>query len=138
MSGKESTGPQRATKQRSAIKDALVSAAGFRSAQELHDELKAEGRRVGLTTVYRNLQALASAGEVDVLRTSEGEAIYRRCGSGDHHHHLVCTECGNSVEVASQEIESWAADVARQHGFTPVDHTAEIFGICSKCRARSR
>lgn len=130
---RKSTGPHRSTKQRAAIKDALVAARGFRSAQELHDELKAEGQRVGLTTVYRNLQALASAGEVDVLRTSEGEAIYRRCGTGEHHHHLVCTECGNSVEVGSEEIESWAKRVAKHHGFTPVDHTAEVFGICSGC-----
>jgi Fur family ferric uptake transcriptional regulator len=130
---KESKGPQRSTRQRTAIKEALGAAGGFRTAQELHDELKAEGQRVGLTTVYRNLQALATAGEVDVLRTSDGEAIYRQCGTGGHHHHLVCTQCGNSVEVASEEIETWAARVAKHHGFTPVDHTAEVFGICSVC-----
>ena len=135
MSGvnRKATGPHRSTKQRAAIKDALVAAEGFRTAQELHDELKAEGQQVGLTTVYRNLQALASAGEVDVLRSSEGEAIYRRCDTGEHHHHLVCTQCGNSVEVASEEVEVWAARVAEHHGFTPVDHTAEVFGICSGC-----
>jgi Fur family ferric uptake transcriptional regulator len=125
--------PQRSTKQRAAIKDALEAAAGFRSAQELHDELKAQGRRVGLTTVYRNLQALAHAGEVDVLRANDGEVIYRRCASGEHHHHLVCTECGTSVEVASDEIEKWADRVAQSHGFTPVEHTAEIFGVCAAC-----
>ncbi|MDQ4058213.1 MAG: transcriptional repressor [Actinomycetota bacterium] len=125
--------PQRSTKQRAAIKEALEAAAGFRSAQELHDDLKAEGRRVGLTTVYRNLQALAQAGEVDMLRANDGEVIYRRCESGEHHHHLVCTECGTSVEVASDEIERWAARVARNHGFTPVEHTAEVFGICATC-----
>jgi Fur family transcriptional regulator, ferric uptake regulator len=130
---KESKGPQRSTRQRTAIKRALGAAGGFRTAQELHDELKAKGQRVGLTTVYRNLQALATAGEVDVLRTSDGEAIYRQCGTGGHHHHLVCTQCGNSVEVASEEIEAWAARVAKHHGFDPVDHTAEVFGICSVC-----
>lgn len=125
--------PQRSTKQRAAIKEALEAAAGFRSAQELHDDLKAQGRRVGLTTVYRNLQVLAQAGEVDVLRANDGEVIYRRCESGEHHHHLVCTECGTSVEVASDEIERWADGVAQSHGFTPVEHTAEVFGICATC-----
>ena len=124
---------QRSTKQRAAIKEALEAAAGFRSAQELHDDLKAQGRRVGLTTVYRNLQALAQAGQVDVLRAGDGEVIYRRCESGEHHHHLVCTECGTSVEVASDEIERWADRVAQSHGFTPVEHTAEVFGICATC-----
>jgi len=124
---------QRSTKQRAAIKDALQAAAGFRSAQELHDGLKAQGRRVGLTTVYRNLQVLAQAGEVDVLRASDGEVTYRRCASGEHHHHLVCTECGTSVEVASDDIERWADRVAQSHGFTPVEHTVEVFGICAAC-----
>jgi len=129
----ESNRPQRSTKQRSALKDALEGAGGFRTAQELHDEIKAGGRKVGLTTVYRNLQALAQSGEVDVLRTAEGEAIYRRCATNEHHHHLVCTECGTSVEVASDEIERWAVRVARRHGFKPVEHTAEVFGVCSTC-----
>ena len=124
---------QRSTKQRAAIKEALEAAAGFRSAQELHDDLRAQGRRVGLTTVYRNLQALAQAGQVDVLRAGDGEVIYRRCESGEHHHHLVCTECGTSVEVASDEIERWADRVAQSHGFTPVEHTVEVFGVCATC-----
>ncbi|MGH2828056.1 MAG: Fur family transcriptional regulator [Actinomycetota bacterium] len=133
MSEQATSKQQRSTKQRAAIKEVLEAAAGFRSAQELHDDLRAQGRRVGLTTVYRNLQALAQAGEVDVLRANDGEVIYRRCKSGEHHHHLVCTECGTSVEVASDEIERWAARVAQSHGFTPVEHTAEVFGICATC-----
>ena len=68
----------RATKQRAAIADALDSATGFRTAQELHDELKLSGASVGLTTVYRTLQALAETGEVDALRRDDGETIYRR------------------------------------------------------------
>ena len=56
------------------------------------------GTRVGLATVYRNLQAMALDGEVDVIRTPEGEAVYRSC-STDHHHHVVCRSCGLAVEV---------------------------------------
>ncbi len=123
----------RATRQRVAIRDALDRAGAFRTAQHLHDELRAAGEDVGLTTVYRTLQGLAEAGEVDVLRTSDGEAIYRRCASGDHHHHLVCRACGTSVEVASDEVERWAAQTALRHGFTEVEHTAELYGLCSSC-----
>lgn len=80
----------RSTRQRAAVAAALDEVDEFRSAQELHDVLKHRGDSVGLTTVYRTLQSLADAGEVDVLRTTEGEAVYRRCSTGDHHHHLVC------------------------------------------------
>ena len=123
----------RATRQRAAIEVALQRADGFKTAQELHDDLKAAGASVGLTTVYRTLQGLADAGVIDVLRSSEGEAIYRRCSTGDHHHHLVCRGCGASVEIASDHIEQWAAQTARSHGFTEVEHTAELYGLCRSC-----
>ncbi|MET0195760.1 MAG: Fur family transcriptional regulator, partial [Rhodococcus fascians] len=81
----------RATKQRSAISDLLDNIDEFRSAQDLHDELRKRGEGIGLTTVYRTLQALADAGNVDVLRIDTGESVFRRCSSG-HHHHLVCRD----------------------------------------------
>ena len=88
---------------------------------------------MGLTTVYRNLQSLADAGLVDVLRNAEGEAIYRLCSSEQHHHHLVCRSCGRSVEIASEEVERWAERTARLHGFSAMTHTAELYGVCASC-----
>ena len=125
----------RSTRQRTAVREALDRAGAFRTAQELHDELKASGESIGLTTVYRTLQSMAGAGEVDVLRTSAGEAIYRRCATGEHHHHLVCRSCGASVEVASDAVERWAETTAELHGFSDVEHTAELYGVCGACRA---
>jgi Fur family transcriptional regulator, ferric uptake regulator len=123
----------RATKQRAAITGLLDSLGEFRSAQELHDELRRRGENIGLTTVYRTLQAMSTTNQVDTLRTDSGESVYRRC-SEHHHHHLVCRDCGATVEVAGPEVESWAADVAQQHGFTDVSHTIEIFGTCQACK----
>ncbi len=125
----------RATRQRAAIAALLRSAGGFRSAQQIHEQLRAAGDRVGLTTVYRTLQSLAEAGEVDVLRTADGEALYRRCESAEHHHHLICRRCGRTIEVAGPDIETWAAATARRYRFTDVNHVAEIFGTCAACRA---
>ncbi|WP_069811508.1 Fur family transcriptional regulator [Streptomyces sp. TP-A0874] len=126
----------RSTRQRAAVAAALSEVDEFRSAQELHDMLKHRGDSVGLTTVYRTLQSLADAGEVDVLRTSEGEAVYRRCSTDDHHHHLVCRRCGKAVEVEGPAVERWADQVAEEHGFLDVNHTVEIFGICGECAAK--
>ena len=124
----------RDTRQRSAVRSMLDTTDEFRSAQELHAQLRAAGEAVGLTTVYRTLQTLAEAGEVDVLRTDDGEAVYRRC-SDTHHHHLVCRECGRTVEVEDRAVERWAADVASQHGFVDVVHEVEVFGTCARCAA---
>jgi Fur family ferric uptake transcriptional regulator len=123
----------RTTRQRTAVADVLSRVDGFRSAQELHDLLRQDGASVGLTTVYRHLQALADAGTIDVLRTDGGEAVYRRCPTAHHHHHLVCRACGRSVEVEGPEVEAWATAVAQEHGFTEVSHTVEVFGTCGAC-----
>lgn len=124
----------RSTRQRAAVSAALDAVQDFRSAQELHDLLKQRGENVGLTTVYRTLQSLAETGQVDVLRTDDGESVYRRCSSG-HHHHLVCRTCGRAVEVEGPAVERWADKVAAEHGYVDVSHTVEIFGLCPSCAA---
>ncbi len=126
------TGAVRSTRQRAAITALLDNIKGFRSAQELHDELRSRGEGIGLTTVYRTLQQMAAAGLVDTLRTDTGESVYRRC-SQHHHHHLVCRACGRTVEIQGRQVETWAAEVAREHGFVDVSHTIEIFGLCGRC-----
>lgn len=124
----------RATRQRIAVAALLDELAGFHSAQEVHHLLKQRGEHVGLTTVYRSLQILADAHEVDVLRTIEGEKAYRRC-SATHHHHLVCRNCGRTVEVDGPAVERWTRQVAADHGYADVNHTLEIFGACPLCAA---
>lgn len=123
----------RSTPQRAAIIALLDDVDGFRSAQELHDELRRRGETIGLTTVYRTLQTLASADLVDTVRTDSGESVYRRCAAPEHHHHLVCRGCGAAVELSGSEVEAWAAEVAARFGYSDVSHTIELFGTCSDC-----
>jgi Fur family ferric uptake transcriptional regulator len=123
---------QRATRQRTAVASLLEQLDEFRSAQELHEQLRTRGEDIGLTTVYRTLQSLADAGEIDVLRIDSGEAVYRRC-SQRHHHHLVCRDCGRTVEVDGPAVEKWTRKVAEEHGFSEVSHTVEVFGTCASC-----
>lgn len=132
MSGPRAGGP-RVTGRREAVADALGRLGGFVGAQDLHAELRRSGDPIGLTTVYRHLQSLAEAGELDVLRRDDGETVYRRCATDHHHHHLVCRACGRTVEVEGPTVERWAADVARRHGFREVEHTVEVFGTCPEC-----
>jgi Fur family transcriptional regulator, ferric uptake regulator len=124
----------RATRQRAAVASVLDEIDDFRSAQDIHAILRSRGDSVGLTTVYRTLQSLADSGKVDVLRTGDGESVYRRC-STNHHHHLVCRQCGRTVEVEGPAVERWAAKVGAEHGFVKVTHTVEIFGTCPDCAA---
>jgi Fur family ferric uptake transcriptional regulator len=133
MTTPDTTAPaQRRTRQRAAVDEILAGRHEFRTAQEIHDDLRHRGDRVGLTTVYRTLQAMTEAGELDAIRNAEGETAYRRCSTG-HHHHLVCRNCGRTVEVSGPAVESWASAVAQQHGFRDVSHDLEIFGTCGDC-----
>jgi Fur family ferric uptake transcriptional regulator len=127
-------GRQRNTRQAAAVEQVLRDADGFRTAQELFAEVRSRGHAVGLTTVYRHLNALAAGGMADVVHRPDGESQFRLCGESDaadrHHHHVVCRVCGRSVEVSGPEVEDWAARVAHTAGFTEVSHTVEVFGLC--------
>lgn len=124
---------ERSTRQKRALQAALESSGGFRSAQELFSEMRARGEQVGLTTVYNQLRALAGSGDVDVVRSDDGESLYRRCVTGEHHHHLVCRGCGRTIEVEGPEVEAWAERVADAYHYVDVRHTLEIFGTCARC-----
>jgi Fur family ferric uptake transcriptional regulator len=122
----------RTTRQRTAVEAVLAELDGFHSAQDIHARLRAAGDPVGLSTVYRAVQALAEDGALDALNAGSGETLYRRC-STRHHHHLVCRVCRRTVEVEGPTVERWAGRVAEEHGFADVSHTLEIVGTCAGC-----
>ena len=124
----------RNTAQRQAISKRLEELSVFVSAQRLHEELARGGTKIGLATVYRTLQTLASDGTVDTLRT-DSEILYRYCGTDSHHHHLVCRLCGKTVEVAGSQIEACANQIASEAGFVDVEHNVELMGTCASCAA---
>lgn len=130
-----STTPQRQTRQRAIIAEVLGELDEFKSAQDIHDLLRRRGDSIGLATVYRNLQSLAEAERVDVVRGADGQATYRACGEATHahHHHLVCRSCGSAVEIAFEGVEEQVNTIAREHGFTAVDHSIELHGLCAAC-----
>ena len=111
---------------------ALKRQGKFASAQSVYQLLRKDGESTGLATVYRTLQKAAARNTVDVLRKDDGEALYRLCETG-HHHHLVCTSCGKTIEVEGSAVERWANTVAKNNGFRKVSHVVELFGLCAKC-----
>lgn len=124
----------RNTKQRQAVRAALQTQADFVTAQELHSRLKDDGQKVSLATTYRVLQSMTDHGEVDALRNNDGETMYRRCEAENHHHHLVCRDCGATVELEAPMVEAWAENTANTYGYTDLEHTIEIVGLCPRCR----
>jgi len=125
---------KRNTWQREAVREALGGSEGFVSAQSLHSRLRESGSPIGLATVYRALSDLATEGDADSLQ-QEGESLYRACTPNSHHHHLICRNCGLTVEIEADAVEQWAQQVATEHGFTRPEHIVDVFGLCAKCTA---
>jgi Fur family ferric uptake transcriptional regulator len=96
---------RRNTWQKDAVKHALGEAIGFVSAQQLHLVLRNHGSTIGLATVYRALADLATSGDADSLQSKDGELLYRACTT-DHHHHLICRNCGKTVEIEAGQTRS--------------------------------
>lgn len=128
----------RNTKQRRAVTATLETLKDFISAQDLHQLMLSRGEKVSLATIYRLLQSMVNAGEVETLKTEEGEAIYRRCGLEHHHHHILCRSCGAAQEFEIPELEELVHAIAGQHGYTQVSHVMEMTGLCANCSAESR
>jgi Fur family ferric uptake transcriptional regulator len=126
---------KRNTWQRGAVRNALGADEGFVSAQGLHSRLRGGGSPIGLATVYRALADLADEGEADSLQSPEGESLFRACTPGQHHHHLICRQCGLTVEIEADAVERWAQSVAAEHGFTQANHVVDVFGRCADCSA---
>jgi Fur family ferric uptake transcriptional regulator len=125
----------RTTRQKAAILDLLRDTREFRSAQHLHRALADQGQSISLATVYRALQSMSEEGLVDVFRVAGKEAAYRLCQTREHHHHLVCRNCGRTEEIQGPDVETWAATVGAENGFTAIDHWLEVAGLCPTCTA---
>jgi Fur family ferric uptake transcriptional regulator len=126
---------KRNTWQREAVREALGTTEAFVSAQSLHAQLRDAGSPIGLATVYRALADLATEGEADSLQ-QEGESVFRACTPGSHHHHLMCRNCGVTVEIEADAVETWAQRVAAEHGFTEANHVVDVFGLCAECSTK--
>ncbi len=129
-----SPAPQRMTKQRRAVLAELERDPAFRSAQQIHATLEVSDTPVGLATVYRHLQVLEQAGQVDAVTLGGGETLYRLCERPGHHHHLVCQACGETEEFSVAGLEQAVRDLAADHGYLLQDHNLELFGLCGPCQ----
>jgi Fur family ferric uptake transcriptional regulator len=116
------------------VVDALIRSGDFTSAQALYLQMLSAGVRVGLSTVYRALTALAEAGRVDVVRDTGGERLFRYRPGEQHRHYLLCRICGLGLTVDAEAVENWAGRLAESSGYAEVQHTLELTGTCPDCR----
>lgn len=120
------------TRPREQISDILRSQRRYLSAAEVHGLLKQRGGKASLSTVYRTLDRMQSAGEASARTDERGEASYVVC-EPSHHHHAICKKCGRVEDIACEAIEHLAHDLLAHHQFTLDDHAMEFYGRCAQC-----
>ena len=121
------------SQQREQILDVFLGIEAHTTIDDLHARVKKKHPKIGLATVYRAMKVICDAGLADEADFGDGIRRFEHKYRHQHHDHLVCTECGQLIEVVCPEIEKLQEDLAQQHGFTPVRHEMQIFGLCRKC-----
>ena len=125
------------TGQRNAILRIFLETHDHLSIEELHRLVKKTDPRIGFSTVYRTLKLLAGCGLASEVAFHDGIARYEHQYNRRSHHHMVCTECGASVEFFSEKVGELEQEIGRKHRYATTRHTFQIYGVCEECRERA-
>jgi len=125
------------TGQRNAILRTFLETREHLSIDELHRLVKKTDPRIGFTTVYRTLKLLAGCGLASEVAFHDGIARYEHQYNRRNHHHMVCTECGTSVEFFSEKVGEIEQEIGRKHHYVTTRHTFQIYGVCDECRKKT-
>ncbi|NYT63529.1 ferric iron uptake transcriptional regulator [Alcaligenaceae bacterium] len=105
------------------------------SAEDIYRALITEDVDIGLATVYRVLTQFEQAGILVRSQFDGGKAVFE-LNDGDHHDHLICTNCGKVVEFTDPDIEKRQYKIAEDLGFQLDTHTMLLYGICPDCQSK--
>ncbi len=125
------------TQQRDTILRTFLETRDHLSTDELHRLVKKKDASIGFTTVYRTLKLLAECGLASEVAFNDGIARYEHQYNRRTHHHMVCTECGSSVEFFSPEVEKIEQEIGRKHHYVTTRHSFQIYGVCEDCRKKA-
>jgi Fur family transcriptional regulator, ferric uptake regulator len=122
------------TPHRELILETFLNHEGHRSVEDIYRTVRKEDPRVGYTTVYRTMKLLAECGLAREIDLADGLTRYEHLFNHQHHDHMICMECGTSIEFFNEEIESVQDAASEQLGFKVLDHRLQIYGVCRKCQ----
>ena len=103
------------------------------TAEEIVKTLHSRGEKIGLTTVYRNLEKLISCGKA---RKYVGDtcACFSIADEGcSHHFHLKCASCGRLIHLECEHIDRLSSHIAAEHGFSLDKSKTVLYGTCKEC-----
>ncbi|MEX0906729.1 MAG: Fur family transcriptional regulator [Gemmatimonadota bacterium] len=124
------------TQQREAVAEVVFTSSQHLSVEEIEQQLRQGGERIGKATVYRTLEMLVKSGLVQEHDFGEGFKRYEHLfGQKPMREHLICTECGKVADIHSADLVRVQEDAARKQGFLPSRYRLQIYGLCAGCQA---
>ena len=104
-------------------------------AQDLHRNLRAQGERIGLASVYRVLDVLTERRLVQRLDLGDGVMRFEPVREHEHHHHhIVCDDCRKIEPFADLRLERVIRDVEAGSGYAVAGHDVVLRGACEACQ----
>ena len=126
------------TAQRDLILEVFLRTEKHLTSEDLYRLVQKEDPTIGQTTVYRTLKLLTEAGLAREVRFGDGRTRYEHNYKHPHHDHMICTECGKTIEFFSAELEAIQDAIAAKHHFQTTHHTLRMFGFCATCQREAR
>jgi Fur family transcriptional regulator, ferric uptake regulator len=125
------------TEQRDTILRTFLETRDHLSTDQLFRLVRKKDPKIGFTTVYRTLKLLSECGLASAVPFPDGMSRYEHQFNRRSHHHMVCTDCGASVEFFSPEVRKLEEEIGRKYHFEATRHNFQIYGVCEDCRKKT-
>ena len=125
------------TPERAMILDAVLRKNGLFQAEQLASDLNQLGHRVSRATAYRTLAHLQDAGILKQVFFDNKQSYYEVIAGRQTNDYLICLETGKVIEFSSERVRRLREEICREHGFDPLSHQLQIYGISPEGRARA-
>lgn len=104
------------------------------TAEQVLMMFRKQGKVIGLSTCYRNMEKLVSSGMITKYETG-GKSCFSLCNKNDkEHYHLRCTNCGSLLHTDCDYLDALSEHIKKDHGFVLNKQRSVLYGICKECR----
>ncbi len=130
-------GGYKLTPQRRMVIKSIIHTHEHLTPAEIYEKVCREDPRIGLVTIYRTLEVLAELNLICEMHTGGNCRSYLMRRPVEHHHHLVCSDCGTVIDFTDCDLGELERRLAEENSFEISGHILEFVGQCRKCRSKA-
>ena len=124
------------TRQRRTVLSIIALSHEHLTPAAIHKRVRQEHPDIGLVTIYRTLEILTRLGLICEVHAGGNCRSYLMRRPSEHHHHLICSECGTVIDFTDCDLNELEQRLSRETGFKINGHLLEFLGQCQDCRVR--